>query len=97
MASASCGHCHSLVLTKDGTVYSFGRNAYGQLGLGDAEKQETGVEAFPSKYTPQKITWFSEKLAKDDKVIQVYAGSQHSACVTSKGNSALKDFDLTPT
>jgi len=31
----SCGNAHSLVLLNDGTVKGFGRNDYGQLGLGN--------------------------------------------------------------
>ncbi|XP_072898576.1 probable E3 ubiquitin-protein ligase HERC6 [Hemitrygon akajei] len=35
-----CGHYHSLALSQDGTVYSWGQNTYGQLGNGKAlEKQ----------------------------------------------------------
>ena len=33
----ACGYYHSLALKKDGTVFSFGRNDYGQLGLGNNE------------------------------------------------------------
>jgi len=33
--SVSCGWSHSLALTKSGSLYSWGLNNYGQLGLGD--------------------------------------------------------------
>jgi RCC1 and BTB domain-containing protein len=33
----ACGYYHSLALKQDGTVFSFGRNDYGQLGLGNNE------------------------------------------------------------
>ena len=34
MTSACCGPSHSITLSNDGTVHSFGRNSEGQLGLG---------------------------------------------------------------
>jgi hypothetical protein len=33
----ACGQSHTLLLTEAGEVYSFGRNAYGQLGHGEDE------------------------------------------------------------
>ncbi len=38
-----CGCYHSFGLTEDNTVYSWGRNNYGQLGLGDNEDRSTPV------------------------------------------------------
>ena len=29
-----CGHVHTITLSTDGTVHSFGKNTEGQLGLG---------------------------------------------------------------
>lgn len=85
VVSLSCGVAHTLALTEEGEVYSFGRNAYGQLGLGDAEEQEGVVERLPSKSTPQLISWFKDNLEKGEKVVQIYCGSHHSAAVTSAG------------
>ena len=31
----SIGSCYSLVITKDGSLYTWGDNRYGQLGTGD--------------------------------------------------------------
>ncbi len=45
----SLGSKHSLILCDDGSVYGFGYNAFGQLGLGHEANQ----------YTPQLISFFS--------------------------------------
>ena len=33
----ACGYYHSMVLRRDGSVFTFGRNDYGQLGIGNNE------------------------------------------------------------
>eukprot|EP00966_Prymnesium_polylepis_P214068 4958142-Prymnesium_polylepis.1 len=45
--AVAAGHCHSLVLSEDGVVYSFGDGAHGRLGHGDVDLQSTpkAVEA----------------------------------------------------
>ena len=39
--AVSCGRYYSANLTSNGKVYSFGRNTYGQLGLGDTDNRNT--------------------------------------------------------
>ena len=34
----SCGYFHTVAVSDDGKVYTFGRNDYGQLGLGTTER-----------------------------------------------------------
>lgn len=55
--SVSAGTAHSLALTKDGDVYAWGFNNYGQLGLGfSGEDFEPGTgNAGSIVYTPRKI------------------------------------------
>lgn len=33
----ACGYYHTVAVTEDGAVYTFGRNDYGQLGLGHSK------------------------------------------------------------
>ena len=40
----SAGYYHSLVLSSDGTIWSWGRNNYGQLGSGDNVNSATPVQ-----------------------------------------------------
>lgn len=40
---SGCNACHSVIITDDGVVMTFGRNDKGQLGLGDTETRLTPV------------------------------------------------------
>eukprot|EP00941_MAST-03F_sp_MAST-3F-sp1_P005239 g5239.t1 len=62
----SCGDSHSLLLTKNGKVFAFGANYFGQIGSGDRQDRKIPTEIFPSKY------------AKQDCVVALSAGGQHS-------------------
>ena len=44
IVSVSAGSDHTLVLTRDGHIYSFGNNYSGQLGLGDTETRLEAVK-----------------------------------------------------
>ena len=39
--SVAAGSHHSLVINTDGTLQTWGRNEYGQLGLGDTTNRDT--------------------------------------------------------
>lgn len=68
--SVACGNYHSLAITIDHKVYSWGWGVHGQLGLGSTE----------SEPNPQQIT-----SLKEHRIIQAVAGYAHSAVLTSKG------------
>jgi alpha-tubulin suppressor-like RCC1 family protein len=51
--AVAAGDSHSLVLLENGDVYGFGRNSYGQLGLGDTTE----------RHTPTKIATLSGAVA----------------------------------
>jgi len=61
----SCGSYHNLVLTRTGTVYSFGHGAQGKLGVGDSE----------DRLVPAKVDGFL------NRVIHIHAGNSHSLCI----------------
>ncbi|MBM9579770.1 chromosome condensation regulator [Leptospira sp. 201903070] len=67
------GFDHGLILKSDGTILSFGLNNVGQLGNG-----ATGMTATTISSTPVSVVGLSD-------VIQVVAGSQHSAALTTNG------------
>ena len=65
-----CGGYHTVGLTKNGEVYSWGYNGYGQLGHGDNE--------------PRTIPMKVESL--DGMVItKISCGGWHTAALTDKG------------
>ncbi|XP_072481567.1 probable E3 ubiquitin-protein ligase HERC6 [Notamacropus eugenii] len=69
----SCGHYHSIALAQDGAVFSWGKNNYGQLGLG---------ENFPYQARPQLVN-----SLKGIPLAQVAAGGAHSFALSLSGTS----------
>ena len=69
VVAVSAGGAHSLALTADGAVWSWGYGADGRLGHGDQQDQ----------LLPKKI----EVLAQ--RVVAVSAGSHHSLALTADG------------
>jgi len=68
--SVSSAGEHSLVITADGAVWSWGCGAFGRLGHGDQQKQ----------LLPKKVEAFA-----DQRVVTVSAASMHSLAVTADG------------
>uniref|UniRef100_A0AAY4DI72 RCC1-like domain-containing protein n=1 Tax=Denticeps clupeoides TaxID=299321 RepID=A0AAY4DI72_9TELE len=71
VVSAACGRNHTLALTENGTVYSFGENKLGQLGQGN---QTDAV------LSPATIQYNGQPLVK------VSCGAEFSMVVDCKGN-----------
>ncbi|XP_003924053.2 putative E3 ubiquitin-protein ligase HERC6 [Saimiri boliviensis] len=69
----SCGHYHSLALSKDSQVFSWGKNSHGQLGLG---------KEFPSQPSPQRV-----RSLEGIPLAQVAAGGAHSFALSLCGTS----------
>ncbi|MGH0132131.1 UNVERIFIED_CONTAM: hypothetical protein FKN15_049992 [Acipenser sinensis] len=67
----ACGNHHSLVLSRDGQLFTWGQNTNGQLGLGKGE---------PSKPSPQPL-----KSLSGIPLAQIAAGGDHSFAVSLSG------------
>jgi len=70
VVAVSAGGHHSLALTADGAVCSWGDGAYGRLGHGDEQDQ----------LLPKKIETFTGR-----RVVTVSAGARHSLATTADG------------
>mmetsp|Transcript_30194 Transcript_30194/g.85273 ORF Transcript_30194/g.85273 Transcript_30194/m.85273 type:complete len:798 (-) Transcript_30194:182-2575(-) len=71
IVSVSVGYAHMLALSEDGRVYAWGRNFYGQLGVGDHK----------DKPSPQLISYLQE-----EQIVEVQAGQYHSLAVSARGD-----------
>ncbi|RYD82768.1 MAG: hypothetical protein EOP84_08925, partial [Verrucomicrobiaceae bacterium] len=75
------GGTHTLALKADGTVWAWGRNDYGQLGLGTSF---AGSEST----VPRQVKFFKDATANppiDLKVVTIAAGQFHSMALTEEG------------
>ena len=79
VVSIACGEHHSLALTADGEVLSFGRFAYGRLGreMDEDADARAGDAACP---VPARVAFPARA-----RIVRVAAGMSHSACVDDKG------------
>ena len=70
VVAVSAGLYHSLAITADGAVWSWGEADFGKLGHGDEQRQ----------LLPKKIEAFSVR-----RVVAVSAGTDHSLAITADG------------
>ena len=68
------GYYHTVAITSEGRVFTWGYNAYGQLGDGTTT----------SRYTPTEIT-SNFNLNAGETVIAITVGMFHTATITSEG------------
>eukprot|EP01124_Arcella_intermedia_P025572 TRINITY_DN4597_c0_g1_i1.p1 TRINITY_DN4597_c0_g1~~TRINITY_DN4597_c0_g1_i1.p1 ORF type:complete len:514 (-),score=118.61 TRINITY_DN4597_c0_g1_i1:43-1584(-) len=66
----ACGGQHSMALCSDGSLYSWGWNAYGQLGIGNTQNQSL----------PKKVIGISERIR------EIRCGYSHSMVITTRDN-----------
>jgi alpha-tubulin suppressor-like RCC1 family protein len=69
----ACGHHHTLALSDEGEIYSWGRGDWGRLGHGNNA----------SVYTPLKI---DPVQFQGQKIVKIAAGKQYSGAITEEGD-----------
>lgn len=78
MKAIACGNWHSLVLSQDGDVYSWGWNEHGQLGLTNSPS--------PTVALPTLVDIASSSATSSDvSFVSISCGSRHSAAVSEGG------------
>lgn len=70
VSSVSCGNYHTLLLTADGQVWTFGSNCHGQLGVGDCRR----------RIGPQKV-----ETPEMKQIVQIAAGANHCILRSADG------------
>ncbi|GMH71603.1 hypothetical protein TrST_g1382 [Triparma strigata] len=76
--SVKAGEQHSIAMTENGDVYSWGSNRFGQLGV------SLDGDTLPSNPLPQKVVMEGGELAEF-----IDTGSRHSSVVTKSGRVLL--------
>lgn len=66
----ACGYYHSIVVTSSGRTYSFGRNDYGQLGIGSKIHQNA----------PNVVT-----LSANTRMVRATCGCYHTVLLSEQG------------
>eukprot|EP00268_Persea_americana_P066002 TRINITY_DN8903_c0_g1_i3.p1 TRINITY_DN8903_c0_g1~~TRINITY_DN8903_c0_g1_i3.p1 ORF type:complete len:194 (+),score=46.61 TRINITY_DN8903_c0_g1_i3:214-795(+) len=67
----SGGWRHTMAFTSDGSLYGWGWNKFGQIGIGDSDDRCSPVQV---------------KFPQDQKVVQISCGWRHTLAVTDKDN-----------
>ena len=83
VVAVAAGGSHSLAVKKDGTVWSWGSNQYGQAGFGKIESRAGG----PAYYMPDQFlkTYTPIQVQGLTHVIAISAGIDYSLALTSDG------------
>ncbi|CAN7938426.1 unnamed protein product [Ixodes hexagonus] len=70
LAQVACGGSHSLALTPSGTIFAWGHNSFGQLGMNDQK----------DRYHPIVL-----KALRSQKIKYICCGENHTAALTADG------------
>ncbi|KAL5074110.1 hypothetical protein RYX36_013094 [Vicia faba] len=75
----AAGESHTLLLSEDGSVYSWGRGMFGRLGLGFGSQND---QLFPVKVKFENPSGSSDCV----KIVGIAAGAYHSLALAEDGS-----------
>ncbi|KAK6152562.1 hypothetical protein DH2020_012201 [Rehmannia glutinosa] len=81
--SIAAGEAHTLALTGDGKVYSWGRGTFGRLGTGSEE----------DRHLPVRVSFFGPDDEREDelKIVGIAAGAYHSLALADSEDCVMMD------
>jgi len=74
---ASCGCNHTVLLSDDGRIWTFGKNYFGQLGL--------SMGVIENRYVPTEIPRGENGLPEDVKIVKVSCGEYRTVLLSEDG------------
>jgi alpha-tubulin suppressor-like RCC1 family protein len=77
VTSVACGPYHNIAVHSSGSVYVWGDNRKGQLGLGDRES--------PVTVPVSMFNFLAMQRSLDDTIMEARAGTEHCAAVSKRG------------
>eukprot|EP00931_Biecheleriopsis_adriatica_P059019 TRINITY_DN35245_c0_g1_i1.p1 TRINITY_DN35245_c0_g1~~TRINITY_DN35245_c0_g1_i1.p1 ORF type:complete len:1099 (-),score=207.38 TRINITY_DN35245_c0_g1_i1:48-3344(-) len=78
VVATACGDVHTLALSDEGHVYSFGGGSYGQLGVKDVLAMPVDADNCPYMPTPQRVSGL-------EGIVRLACGDSHSLTVGREG------------
>ena len=78
----SCGSFHTLAVSSSGSVYSFGQNKYGKLGIHYQNSKDGDTQKLPVKISMYKQKGHGEPAKDKNDIVHVCAGFNHSMALS---------------
>lgn len=82
---AACGKYHTVVLSADGAVFSFGAGMCGQLGRNSTFAAGSSPKPCPSPWESARVEFAASGTDLPVYIVQVVCGDEHTLCLSDAG------------
>ena len=87
LADIACGGSHSACVKKDGSIYLWGDNQFGQCGLNPADHKTITSPALLELSYPESVTKGAViSLCRTDEFVRISCGTQHNLALSVDGD-----------